>query len=86
MGFEDTCGQEEQAGSIRVEEEAEQVVALGAGWVVLDGGVALRRPTITTVRGVPSFICFSIIAIASVSVLIPCSDSTSCDSHENFGI
>ena len=38
MGFEDPCGQEEQAGSIRVEEEAEQVVGLGEGWVVLVGG------------------------------------------------
>ena len=53
----------------------------GAGW-----WRALRRPTITTVKGVPSFICFSVIAIASASVLIPCSDSNSCDSHENFGI
>ena len=53
----------------------------GAGW-----WRALRRPTITTVKGVPSFICFSVIAIASASVLIPCSDSNSCDSNENFVI
>ena len=64
MGFEDTCGQEEQAGSMRVEEEAEQAVGLVAGWVVRDGGVALGRPRTATVRGVPSFICFSVIAIA----------------------
>ena len=40
------------------------MVGLVAGWVVLDGGVALGRPRTATVRGVPSFICFSVIAIA----------------------
>ena len=77
MGFEDTCGREEQAGSSRVEEEAEQVAGLGAGWVVLDGGVALGRPRTTTVRGEPSLICFSVIAVALIVIgcfLIPCSD------------
>ena len=48
-------------------------------WVMLDGGVALGRPRTTTVRGVPSLICFSIIAVAAAAAKSLQSCPTLCD-------